>query len=261
MHPTLLRLGPVAIHSYGFMLALSFAIGIWLAGRRAERRGIAAERITDVSLVIIVCTVVGARGLYVLAHLDQFAGRWLDVFRTWEGGLTMYGGAVPAAIAALWYLRRAGVDQWRAADAIAPSLALGLGLTRIGCFLSGCCYGKPTELPWGIVFPLHCAAGTHYPGTALHPAQLYASAAGFSIFAILLLLDRPGLRRGVLFTMLVLLYSIARFLLDLVRTYEESAFPLSGVPLTLNQWVSLVLSVGAFFVLLLRGRATTRSPS
>jgi phosphatidylglycerol:prolipoprotein diacylglycerol transferase len=211
--------------------------------------------------VIIVCTIVGARGLYVLAHLEQFSGRWLDVFRTWEGGLTMYGGAVPAAIAGLWYLRRAGVDQWRAADAIAPSLALGLGFTRIGCFLSGCCYGKPTDLPWGVVFPLQCAAGAHYPGTAIHPAQLYASAAGFLIFGILLLVDRPTLRRGNLFVTLVLLYSIARFLLDLVRTYDESAFPFAGVPLTLNQWISLVLIVGAVFKLMQRDRSAARSPS
>ncbi len=98
MHRTLLELGPIQIHSYGFFLALSFALGIWFAGRRAEKRGIPAERITDVSLVIILATVVGARGLFVVTHLDSFAGRWLDMFRTWEGGLTMYGGAVPATI-------------------------------------------------------------------------------------------------------------------------------------------------------------------
>ena len=146
MHRTLIDFGWLQIHSYGFFLAMSFALGIWLAGRRAERRGIPSERITDVSLIIIITTVIGARGLYVAAHLDQFQGRLLDVFRTWEGGLTMYGGAVPAAILAMWFLKRWGIDAWKAADAIAPSMALGLGFTRVGCFLSGCCYGAPTDL-------------------------------------------------------------------------------------------------------------------
>ena len=199
MHRTLLDLGLFQIHSYGFFLALSFGLGIWLAGRRAERRGIPAERITDVSLVIVLATVVGARGLYVAAHWDQFSDRIWDVFRTWEGGLTMYGGAIPATILGMWYLRRAGVDVWKAADAIAPSLAIGLGFTRIGCFLSGCCFGKPTDLPWGCVFPEGSHAASVFPGVPIHPAQLYASLGGFAIGALLLVLDRRRLPRGALF--------------------------------------------------------------
>lgn len=252
MHRTLLDLGFLQIHSYGFMLALSFALGIWVAGMRAEKRGIPAERITDVSLVIILVTIIGARALYVLAHLDQFEGRFFDVFRTWEGGLTMYGGAVPAAIAGMWFLRRWGVDAWKAADAIAPSLGLGLGLTRIGCFLSGCCFGRPTDLPWGVVFPPESHAGAVYGSAPLHPAQLYASAVGLGLFAFLLWLDRKHLAKGSLFLTFLVLYSIARFLLDLVRTYDSTAFPIAAVHLTLNQWVSIVVFLFAA-VRLVRG--------
>ncbi|MGH2570462.1 MAG: prolipoprotein diacylglyceryl transferase [bacterium] len=248
MHKTLVDLGFLKIHSYGFFLALSFAIGIWLAGRRAENRGIPAERITDVSLVIIVATVIGARGLYVLTHLQQFAGRWTDVFRTWEGGLTMYGGAIPAAILGMWFLRRWGVDCWKAADAIAPSMALGLGFTRIGCFLSGCCFGSPTDLPWGVVFPPDSHAGHEFPGQPLHPAQLYSSAIGFLMFGFLLWLDRKPHPTGSTFVTLLLLYSVARFGLDMVRTYDSTAYPFASVPLTLNQWVS----IGVFVFAVLR---------
>lgn len=259
MHKTLLDLGFLQIHSYGFFLALSFALGIWFAGRRAEKRGIPAERITDVALIIIVATVVGARGLYVIAHLDQFAGRWTDVFRTWEGGLTMYGGAVPAAILGMWFLRRWGIDAWKAADAIAPSMALGLGFTRIGCFLSGCCFGAPTDLPWGCVFPEGSHAGYEFPGQPLHPAQLYAAAIGFGLFGFLLWLDRRSHPKGSLFLTFLLLYAVARFGLDFVRSYDSTAYPFAGVPLTLNQWVSI--AVFLYAVLRLARGAASAAPA
>jgi phosphatidylglycerol:prolipoprotein diacylglycerol transferase len=245
MHPRLFEWGPIVIHSYGFFLAISFAIGIWLAGRRAEKRGIPSEKIADASLLIIVITILGARGLYVIAHWDQFQGRWLDIFRTWEGGLTMYGGAVPAAILAMAYLRRSGVDPWKAADAIAPSMALGLGLTRIGCFLSGCCFGTPTELPWGVTFPPDSHAGSVYPAEMLHPAQLYDSFVGFALFGLLLFLDRKPMRTGNLFLILLIVTSGSRFLLDLVRTYDRTAFPIAAVPLTLNQIATLAILLWA----------------
>lgn len=253
MHRTLFDLGFLQIHSYGFFLALSFALGIWLAGRRAEERGIPAERITDVSLIIIVATVIGARGLYVITHLSQFEGRYLDIFRTWEGGLTMYGGAVPAAILGMWFLRRWGIDAWKAADAIAPSMALGLGFTRIGCFLSGCCFGAPTELPWGVVFPEGSHAGSIFPETPLHPAQLYASVIGFGLCGFLLWLDRKPTPGGTLFLFFLVLYSVARFGLDFVRTYDATAFPIAAIPLTLNQWVSIGVVLFAVWKLTNRG--------
>jgi phosphatidylglycerol:prolipoprotein diacylglycerol transferase len=241
MHRTLLDLGFFQIHSYGFFLALSFALGIWISGIRAERRGIPGERITDLALVIVLATVIGARGLFVIAHWSAFEGRLLDVFRTWEGGLTMYGGAVPATILGMWFLNRWGIDAWKAADAVAPSMALGLGLTRIGCFLSGCCFGIPTDLPWGCVFPDDSHAGHLFPDTPLHPAQLYAAGIGLLLFVGLLLIDRRGLPRGHLFLLFLGLYAIARFFLDMVRVYDETAFPVGW---TLNQWISLAVLLG-----------------
>ena len=151
----------------------------------------------------------------------------------------MYGGAVPATILGMWFLKRWGIDAWKAGDAIAPSMALGLGFTRIGCFLSGCCFGAPTDLPWGCVFPPESHAGNVFPGIALHPAQLYASAFGFVAAGVLLLVDRRGLRKGHLLLSFLGLYAAARFLLDMVRTYDETAFPIESVALTLNQWVSI----------------------
>ena len=263
MHKTLFSLGPLEIHSYGFLLALSFALGLWLAARRAEARGIPSEKIMDLTLVIIACVVVGARALFVAAHPAQFAGRWLDVLKTWEGGLTMYGGAVPAVVVGMWLLRRWGIDPWAAADSIAPSIGLGLGLTRIGCYLSGCCLGAPTEASWAVVFPDSCYLYSGSPlsaGTPVHPAQLYASAVGFFLFAFLMLLDRRPLRRGSLLLTFLLLYSVARTLLDTLRTYDATAFPVAAVPLTLNQWVSAAVFLFAVYGLA-RGVGGSRTSS
>jgi phosphatidylglycerol:prolipoprotein diacylglycerol transferase len=143
------------------------------------------------------------------------------------------------------YLRRAGIDPWKAADAIAPSMALGLGLTRIGCFLAGCCFGTPTDLPWGVKFPPESHAGSYYPAEALHPAQLYDSLIGFALFGFLLFLDRKPLPKGALLLVLLLVTSASRFFLDLVRTYDRSAYPIASLPLTLNQLVTLAIFVWA----------------
>jgi phosphatidylglycerol:prolipoprotein diacylglycerol transferase len=142
------------------------------------------------------------------------------------------------------------VNAWDAADAIAPSMALGLGFTRIGCFLSGCCFGAPTTLPWGCVFPPDSHAGYLNPGVPLHPAQLYDSAAGFLMCTLLLRFDRRPLARGVLFLSFLAMYGVERFLIDFVRSYEASAFPVRSVHLTFNQWISVAVVLFALARLL-----------
>ncbi len=171
MHPDLLHLGPFTLHSYGLMLALSFFVGIVLASRRAPARGLSADLVFDTSLVIIFAAVVGARLMYVLFHLSEMRN-WIDVISLWSGGLTMYGGVLGAMAAAWIYLRRRKAPFLAMADTVAPSLALGLGLTRVGCFLNGCCYGKPTTGPFGVHFPPDSYVTRLFDGAAVQPTQL-----------------------------------------------------------------------------------------
>ena len=150
------------------------------------------------------------------------------------------------------------------ADIVAPSIALGLAFTRVGCFLSGCCFGKPTTLPWGVTFPADCPAGAvssleaaarGVDHLALHPTQLYASAYGLVIFVLVLAVERHLHRRGATFGALLVLYGIARFTVDFFRYYEANARVLAG--LTFNQ----VISAGLFSIgllLLFRPRAARR---
>ena len=248
MHPVLIDIGPVQIRSYGFMLALSFLAGMYLAARRAKRVGVEPQQILDLSVYIILAAVVGSRLLYVLFHLEEFANP-LEFFALWRGGATFYGGLLAAILVSYAFLARKRLSFLLVADIIAPSIALGVALTRVGCFLSGCCYGKPTTHAWGVVFPPDSAAGysaaqaAHALGLttmSLHPTQLYAAAYGLVIFAALLALEpRLRARRGATFGLLLVLYGVARFGVDFVRFYESNARVL--LDLTFNQLISIVL--------------------
>jgi phosphatidylglycerol:prolipoprotein diacylglycerol transferase len=265
MHPILIDLGRIQIRSYGFMLAVSFLLGIWLAGRRAKRYGIDGQKILDLSVIIILAAVVGSRLLYVVFHLDQYSNP-LDVFALWQGGATFYGGFLLAVAASYWWVQRNNLSFLTVADVIAPSIALGLVFTRVGCLLSGCCFGKPTEGPLGMVFPPDSPAGAAAAlmagerGTAhvaLHPTQAYSSLKGLVIFVALLLAQRHLTRRGALFGLLLVLYGIGRFTIDFFRFYETNAVVLAG--LTFNQVISVALILFGGFLMVRRGESPPTS--
>jgi phosphatidylglycerol:prolipoprotein diacylglycerol transferase len=243
MHETLV--GP--IKSYGLMLALSFLLGMVISVRRGKRRGLRPEDIYDLVFLILVTSLVGVRLAFVLTHLDQFPP-WTRALAIWDGGLTLYGGLLLAIPATWWFCRRRRLDFLVIADALAPPVALGIGITRIGCFLAGCCYGKPCSLPWGVHFPASAPATKQFGPVAVQPSQLYASAAGFLVFALLLLWERWSPRRGATFWRFLMLYGLDRFLNDFTRYYEPSQRTWLGW--SNNQWLSLVVAVGALVMLL-----------
>ncbi len=253
MHPVLF--GPVK--SYGLLLAVSFLLGMALSLRRGRRQGVDPAVIYDLVFLVLVTSLVGVRLAFVLTHLDDFHSL-PQVFAIWDGGLTLYGGILLATIAVWWFCRRRRLTFLKIADILAPGVILGIGITRLGCFLAGCCYGKPCDLPWAVHFPPGSdpvrALGPH----GLHPSQLYGSAAGFLIFAILLLWERRPAPMGATFARFVALYGLARFLEDFTRHYEADQRLLLGW--TNNQWLSLALVVGGLALLLWRRRAgTTRT--
>ncbi|MFO7915530.1 MAG: prolipoprotein diacylglyceryl transferase [Candidatus Krumholzibacteriales bacterium] len=254
MHPILIEIWKLKIYSYGFMLALSFFFGILLAGLRAEKRQVSPGLIYDLSIIIVISAIIGSRGLYILTHLDHYQGV-LDIVALWQGGATYYGGLVLAVISSGIYLRAKKASFLQVADIIAPSIGLGIMLTRIGCFLSGCCFGEPTSCAVGMVFPGEAPAGYIFPGVHIHPTQLYSSLYGLIIFAVLILIDRKKRQPpGFLFGVLCVLYAVARFLVDFVRYYEDSAIVAGG--LTDNQLISIgLLLLGIFLIWFSRARA------
>ncbi len=257
MFPTLLKIGPLEIHSYGVALALAFVVGTQLALSEAARRGLPEGRLSALCLWILGLAIAGSRLLYVASHSESYGGRWLDAFKLWEGGLTMYGGLVAALAGALIYLRVHGLPVAEVFDAFTPAVALGSGITRIGCFLNGCCYGKPCDLPWAMTFPEHSFAGATYPGTPLHPTQIYLSLAGFGSFAIVWSLRRRWESRpGQLFFLFLFLESGSRFIIDFFRHYDpagESVLVL-GMRLSLSQVIALAMVAIALAGLFVRAR-------
>lgn len=242
MHPHLI--GPVK--SFGFLLALSFVVGIVLSVRRGRSRGLDQTVVMDCAFTVLVASLVGVRVFFVLTHLSEF-DPWYEMFMLWRGGLTLYGGIISAIVAVVWFCRRRGVPFLQMADVMAPQVVLGIGLTRIGCFLNGCCYGRPTDGPFGVVFPQSCPAGWDHPNEALLPAQLFASLGGFVVWGLLLLWERADDRRGGTFGRFLLFYGLTRFLVDLVRDYEPGAVLSMG--LTLSQAISLSLMIVGTVVL------------
>lgn len=264
MHPVLFKIGHFELRSYGLLLAISFLLGIVIAVRRAKKRNIDGEKIMDLSVVIIVSSIVGARLLYVLFHLEEFAGRWTDTFNPFQSsgqvgiaGLTMLGGVVLAVISSLIYLRIKKLPVLRIADIVVPVFFLGEAITRIGCFLNGCCFGKPCHGGWFCVtFPPDSAAGSIFQNTALHPAQLYSSLYALVVFIVLMLLDRKPHYDGFLFYLFFILYGIGRFIIDFFRYYESSMVvaTIGATPISLNQLISLIFIIIGVGLLVLQGR-------
>lgn len=255
MHPVLFRLGAFEMRAYGFTLAISFLLGIYLAVRRAKGRGIEPEKVMDLSVIIIIASIVGSRFMYVIFHLDEFAGHWTDTFNPFQSngqigiaGLTMLGGVILAVLSSILYLRAKKLPVLKIADIIIPLFFLGEAITRIGCYLNGCCYGIPCDGPLCVVFPPDSPAGAMYQGVHIHPTQLYSSFYALVVLIVMLLLDRKPRFDGYLLSLFFLFYGVGRFIIDLFRYYEESMvlLPLGIKGLSMNQGISVAfILIGA----------------
>jgi phosphatidylglycerol:prolipoprotein diacylglycerol transferase len=260
VHPTVVKFGSFAIHSYGLLLAVAFLAAIQVFLARGRTRGLPEDRLSTLSLWLLILAIVGGRVLFALTHWDEYKSDPVAVLRLWEGGLMLYGGYVLAILGGILYVRRAGMSVWRVGDAAAPAMALGIGIGRLGCFFNGCCYGLPTKLPWGLSFPPEAYSSAVFPGAHLHPSQLYMSAAGFGLFALLLVLDRKRRFDGWLFWTYIALDAGLRFVIDFTRYYDETSFlgRIGGLSFNMNQLLSVGLMATAWIMLrILRARSRT----
>lgn len=254
MHPILFEIGSWPVYSYGVLLALAYLAGLQLAVVRARRAGLDAARIMDLGIYLIIAALVGAKLMLVVVDFDYFRAQPRELLSLVRAGGVFYGGLVFSLVVGLVLVRRYRLPVWHAADMYAPGIALGHVVGRLGCFLAGCCYGRPTDLPWGITFTSPVAAanvGTPL-GTALHPTQLYDAGAELLILVVLLVSERRGRPfAGRTFWLYMLLYAISRFIVEMFRGDDRGQL----MGLATSQFVALVMLPIAL-VMLLRLRRT-----
>jgi phosphatidylglycerol:prolipoprotein diacylglycerol transferase len=241
MHPILFQFGPFTLRSYGLMMAISFLLGIWLALKLNRRAGRPDEPLLDLSTVIMLGAVVGARALYVVVMWQDFKAAPLEILMVWKGGLVYYGGLIGAASASYLWLRKKGLPIWAYGDAVAPGLALGQVTGRLGCYFNGCCYGRPDEAH-GLIFP---ALGDNVPHL---PVMLYEAAFCLVLSTALYLFWPRRKFDGQVFWVYVAAYALWRFGIEFLRGDVERGTLLSDA-LSPSQWISILGAVLAAVML------------
>lgn len=243
MYPILLKIGPINIYAWGFMLAIAVIIAVVGISKIFARKGYDRDIVLDLVIIMVLAGVFGARVFYVLIYQwDVFISNPL-IFFSFKGGiygLVWYGGFLGGLIACLIYTHKKKYPFWEFADICAPFAALGYAIVRIGCFLNGCCYGKATNSIFGVVFP-------YIDLLPRHPTQLYSSATNLLIFSFLLWYLPRKKYTGQITIMYLFLYSIYRFVLEFFRDNLVMYGQLST-----SQTYSVILFVVAIILFLWR---------
>ena len=250
MHPDLFHIGPLTVRTYGLAMAVSFLVGFYLAARRAPRERIDPELVLDCFLPVFIGAILGARILYIFTDIRTYIENPLEILKIWRGGLVWYGGFIGALIGAYLFLRYKKHGFWKMMDLMAPYAGLGYAIHRtFGCFGGfGCCYGKPTDLPFplGVTFPEGAPASRIYGfGQPVHPTQLYESINGLIIMAVLMLYRRNPHSVGKPSAIFLLIYAVMRFLIEFLRGDPYRGF--IG-PLSTSQFISIPLIILAIIL-------------
>ena len=261
MYPVLFRIGDFPVNTYGVFLALAFLCAILVTVKLAERDGLPRQKIYDLSLWMLLASLIGSKILMMFTEPEYRQNLWqllsLDFLRS--GGV-FYGGLLGAVIAGYLLMRHYKLPWWRTADACAPGIALGNFFGRQGCFSAGCCWGEPTTLPWGVKFTELGHQITGVPiDTHLHPTQLYESFAMLIVFFFLLWLFRHRKFTGQVILFYALLYSVVRFSIEFVR--DDPRGDILGLTsltgLSTSQMLSIVVGITALILLIIRSRRAT----
>ncbi|MBN7771573.1 prolipoprotein diacylglyceryl transferase [Marinobacter daepoensis] len=242
--PVAIALGPLKIHWYGLTYLVGFAAGWWLGRLRSRKpwSPLQEEQVGDLLFYLALGVIFGGRfGYVVFYNFDAFVADPLWLLRIWEGGMSFHGGLLGVMLAMAWFGRKTGAGFWKIADFVAPLVPVGLGAGRIGNFINGELWGKPTDVAWGMVFPQAPDA------LARHPSQLYQFALeGVALFVILWWFSsRPRPKMAVSGLFLVC-YGMFRFLVEFVRQPDPQLGYLAFDWLTMGQVLSTpMIAAGA----------------
>lgn len=210
--PVLIQLGPLSIHWYGLMYLLAFGSAFWLGNKRAASVGITKEQLSDLIFFGAIGVVVGGRLGYIIFYQFQaFLENPAILLRIWEGGMSFHGGFIGVLLSGLWFVRKYKFSYAKLIDFVVPIVPMGLGAGRLGNFIGGELWGRPTSLPWGMVFP-------HVDSLARHPSQLYQLfLEGILLFALVWLYSAKPRAKLKVTGMFLLGYGLQRFIVEFAR--------------------------------------------
>jgi phosphatidylglycerol:prolipoprotein diacylglycerol transferase len=256
VHPQLFHIGSFSVPTYGVLVATGVLVGLFIAARLAKRQGEDPDKAFDLGILAVLSAIVGAKLLLIINDWHTYVEHPREIFSLsmLQAGGVFYGGLIAAIAASVWYIRRHHMPVLKTCDAFAPGLALGHAIGRLGCFSAGCCYGKPTSLPWGVVFtnPIaHENSGTPL-NIHIHPTQLYESGIELINFFLLYWLIRHKRFNGQVIGAYMFLYGFARYFIEFVRDDPERG-NVFGI-MTGTQLISLMLVVAGGLIWFFKGR-------
>jgi phosphatidylglycerol:prolipoprotein diacylglycerol transferase len=262
MYPELFRIGNFPMNTYGLLLAVGMMLALFVAARLGARDGLPRERMYDLGLWTLIGGLLGSKLLMLVVDEQFRANPWnIFSFDFLRSGGVYYGGFLGGFITLFFLIKRYKLSFWKVADAFAPGVALGQFFGRQGCFAAGCCWGKPTTLPWGVQFTEMGHENTGVPifdpdGLALHlhPTQLYESFTMLAVFVLLIWLHRRKKFDGQILVAYGIIYSIVRFTIEFFRDDPRGDFmgitTMTG--LSTSQIISLIVALGAIVFMILR---------
>jgi phosphatidylglycerol:prolipoprotein diacylglycerol transferase len=247
MYPRLLTTPYFVFYTFGLFLALAYLAALWWLLRGAKREGLDKDRAAGLGLWAIIGAILGAKVMMVVRSLPDYLANPSDLWSlaTLQSAGDFYGGFFGALVASgLFFACHREMPRWLMADLCGPAIALGQGIGRIGCFMAGDDYGKPTDLPWAVVFtdPETVNIGGTPLGIPLHPVQVYESLTCFGMFFFLVWLGRRKRFEGEIILAYSILYAVARFLIEYLRGDVDRGFVFGGI-LSVSQFAAVVVLV------------------
>ncbi|MDD5020573.1 MAG: prolipoprotein diacylglyceryl transferase [Endomicrobiaceae bacterium] len=233
MYPELFSVGGITIYTYGVCVAVGFFVAMQYVIKYSINTGITKNQLYDFLFYVIISGIMGARLLYVIINLDYFLSKPLEVVQLWKGGLVYYGGFIGAVVVAFTYLRSKKISMPKIVDVFAPALALGHFFGRIGCFFSGCCYGKECDS----FFAIHNK----------YPTQIFEAFCNLIIFFVLHQVNKKEHKPGLTFLLYLIIYPIIRFIIEFFRGDDRGRFILG---LSVGQAISIGIMIISILILI-----------
>lgn len=244
MHPVLFHIGPVTIYSYGFLIAIGALLGFtYLYFHGKKYFNVSFDQSNTLFIYLVIAGVLGGKFFMIFESPSYYLsnpGKLLS-----GSGFVFYGSLVFAIPTMLWFFKKNNLPAWGMLDIMGPTACIAHGFGRIGCFLAGCCYGKPTDSIFGVTY-IDAACQAEPLNTPLHPTQLYEATFIFSIFILLTILKKKKQFNGQLFLIYIMLYAVGRGVLELYRADLERGFVIKDI-ISNSQFISLLMISGALY--------------